>query len=812
MTSAIWSLPKLEELLNNSEPSVQEWAAAKLFSLYPEEGEKRLPWLLADERPAIVMQSLNHLGKKPREELVPLLRRLYVAGDGALSARAVTILGDWQIVDGVDWIKERILQKKPLAAEQIIAMIYALGRIPSEEAYNMLKQTEKSIQEKDSNHWQLFYSSLLRHHKIEDVQTLLGVILDKTRREERRREALGLLLGEMDVRLNPSDAFFVNHSALQRYWLERLEAIEAEARGAEYAPQLSALKAFILWLTPDLVLDGLDSLKNLPETTQVLSDYPMGIFHQTLDFLSKETENTEWHYGLVCLAISALMAAIDEKIFPPPPAEAHWKEKAAYLLQNRPPKPEDDPLEAEVIREANQGELIALLSAILRDEPESWGALRAVDILGELKAQETAPDILRALSTAEDDLLPETVQRALPKMGVAIVPLVLPLLDSTNLKVKSTALNMMADLPTQEGVNGLIARFASLYTEYDSFFLETISDIGSADFLKLLEEEYRPGEAEMGKAYVHICRVNGLEPPLLHEIERVVKRADAMVEEQRRILSGDIGHWPTTVQLELACKECGKKYSYEIREVHLHPHAQAVGEPEADMTPYKQGLVIADDVRCKNCGAFNRVELTAKTMAQLTAESVKIIAFRRSGVEVPSTYPVKHVQVGEREGEPLTLADVEREHLNAVELAPGKPGVQVALGKFYEYVKEFPGARQAYLRALDSDARALEAMAGLARLAHAEGDLEKAVEWIEDCYENLESGKLYVAKDASEFKKAVREKRREYARESGVKLEDKPVKIRFSMDEPDYPKNRPCPCGSGKKYKLCCMKAQGSSE
>ena len=51
----------------------------------------------------------------------------------------------------------------------------------------------------------------------------------------------------------------------------------------------------------------------------------------------------------------------------------------------------------------------------------------------------------------------------------------------------------------------------------------------------------------------------------------------------------------------------------------------------------------------------------------------------------------------------------------------------------------------------------------------------------------------------------VRQKRREFAQEIGTKPEDKPVEIRFRLDVTDYPKNKPCPCGSGKKYKLCCM-------
>jgi uncharacterized protein YecA (UPF0149 family) len=162
--------------------------------------------------------------------------------------------------------------------------------------------------------------------------------------------------------------------------------------------------------------------------------------------------------------------------------------------------------------------------------------------------------------------------------------------------------------------------------------------------------------------------------------------------------------------------------------------------------------------------------------------------------------------MGEKEGKPLTLLDVEKEHLAGIENFPAKPAVHLAAGKFYEYVKHYPAARKAYLQAVDLDARALEAMAGLARLDHAEGRMGDALNWIESCYEQLDRGNLYLAEDAATFKKAVREKRREFAREAGAKPEEKPVEIRFRAETSDYPKNKPCPCGSGKKYKLCCMK------
>jgi hypothetical protein len=130
------------------------------------------------------------------------------------------------------------------------------------------------------------------------------------------------------------------------------------------------------------------------------------------------------------------------------------------------------------------------------------------------------------------------------------------------------------------------------------------------------------------------------------------------------------------------------------------------------------------------------------------------------------------------------------------------------MGKFYEYVKQDGKGRKAYLRALDLDARCLEALAGLARIDHAAGHLKEALEWIESCYDQLDTGRFYLVKDQAEFKKACRDARHQYARESGVKPKEAPVAIRYHLETSDHPKNRPCPCGSGKKYKLCCMNRQ----
>jgi len=111
--------------------------------------------------------------------------------------------------------------------------------------------------------------------------------------------------------------------------------------------------------------------------------------------------------------------------------------------------------------------------------------------------------------------------------------------------------------------------------------------------------------------------------------------------------------------------------------------------------------------------------------------------------------------------------------------------------------------------ALDLDKAALEAMAGLARLAEIETHYREAYEWCQRCLENLTTGHVYLVESFDDFKKALRDKRHEYARRAGIKPEPEPVPIRFRIEAAGYAKNRPCPCGSGKKYKLCCMGKDG---
>jgi hypothetical protein len=404
-------------------------------------------------------------------------------------------------------------------------------------------------------------------------------------------------------------------------------------------------------------------------------------------------------------------------------------------------------------------------------------------------------------------------ERALKKLTEAGADAVLPLLDSSSREEKGMALRVLSGYPTEAGVDFILKRFEKLLEDESTFLLNAVKEMSAEPFLALMEKEYRAGEWRIAEVLLHLCRVHQRPLEALKEVEREVVDHQRFLQQQESMLTRGFRDWPDKIDLDLKCRQCGRRYSYAVKEIHLHPHRKEEVEGDSfEGMPYQYGAVICSDLRCKNCETLNDFALTPEAIGQITTESLKLLALHRSKVAPPPFYPVKQVETADKEGKTMTLVELERENVDASLRNASQPQAHLLLGKFYEYVKVFPKASRAFLKAMDLDSRSLEAMAGLARLDQVEGKIEEAYEWIERCYQDLSSGHLYVTQDSREFKKAVREKRREFARILGRHPEEESVTLRFQVETTDYPKNRPCPCGSGKKYKMCCMPGSQSDE
>jgi hypothetical protein len=798
MSGYIWSLAQLQEWAVHPETAMQEWAIRKWFLLYPDSARLQLPQFLGDSRPAVVGDALLHLGLGPKPELVPLLKDVYLQGPPDLSSHAIEILGDWQIEEAISWMKQRILDGNRLQVSQVGSMIRALGQIPTEEARDLLKSTESSVNDSESRHWSAFYVALLNHRRAEDVDTVLSCLVESSR-ERRRLEAYGVLLSLIDLRLNPTEAYYGGGS-VQKHVLRRLDEL---AGGLSIAQAAALREAGARGWTDSGVEERLAALFALGQLLDDWRDRLEGFFHyqlaaKTTALLKVSDAEGDLYHPLLFLAWMALLAAVGTAGMGVEEGSGSWQKTLDHFLRDEPPQPMDMALVEPMLTAADRSILIRTLQSVLTAEPESWRAVKAILLLGELKGVEALPELIRRMGNGQDQYGQEAIHAALCKMGEPAVEALLPLVGNADQNTRQLVWEVLSSLPTQEGVQALATHVAEAYQENPERTLDRIRVSGAKEFLQFVENEYRPGELDLGRSLIFLGRLHGIQSDRLAEVERDVKRLEGQVLDQLE--------WPRTISLELTCTQCRKRYHYEVREIHLHPPADSDDRPgDDDFAPFHHGFVLRDDIRCKHCATTNAMELTPASRDRLAAEFIRILAHVKAGTKIPASYPIALTNWSDDQHKQTSLRQIEREHLKAIDEHPSKPAAHLGVGKFYEYVKQDGRARKAYLRALDLDTHCLEALAGLARIDHAAGRLKEALEWIESCYDQLETGRFYLVQDQAEFKKACRDARHQYARECGVKPKEAPVTIRYRLETSDHPKNRPCPCGSGKKYKLCCM-------
>ncbi|MHC1741876.1 MAG: SEC-C metal-binding domain-containing protein [Syntrophobacteraceae bacterium] len=807
----IWSEAQLSELLESPNPDIQEWAVARLYGLYPDSAESRTASLLQSGSETIVLTTLRQLDKRVRPECIPLLKRIYAEGGPEVRTLALHVLSNWRVEEAIEWVRDKVFSGARFSSEEIAAMIRMLGLIPGEKSYDLLKGTEGAVQKERSWKWQVFYAAILRHGKSEDLGTLIAFLMNQEEPDEHRMAAVGLLLERVDPTLNPTDVYYGNHPAVRTHLLGRLEYLDActkgTARPASQNPVFLELAKAIGVLRTDGSDDTVALLVSISATHAMEVGFLAELSSRSIEAIQSGSTPPETVFCLCTVAISALIQDLFERLMTAPGPDAPWERQLDYVLQYPREWETADPEWRGVFESSPREALIARLAESVATDLASWKSLHAVEMLGELKAAEAAPAIVKAMEKDPGEYGRETASAALSKMGVPILPELLPLLDSADASLRETAMGLLCRFPTPEVVSAVSSRMATLLEQHRVPTLAACEALGAQELLSVLEPEYRPGEWDLARTCTIIAHLHGLKPSLLAEMERDLKEG-----EHYRRASRTPGEIPSKLRLELLCNECGKRYHYLVNEVHLHPPGskdeQKESETEQDMIPYRQGIVIADDIHCKNCQTLNDFSLTPTAMAQLSSHGMMMQTMSRLGLEIPGHNPLQIVRLPDKQGRERSLIEIEQEHSETVGRHPRRPESHLAMGKFYEYVKRHPEAKEAYFLAVDMEPKALEAMAGLARLYHAEGKLADAFSWIDQCYKELPKGRIFLAEDPSEFKSAVREKRREYGRDAGIRPDEDAVDIRFHVETSDYPKNRPCPCGSGKKYKVCCMKSE----
>ena len=449
----------------------------------------------------------------------------------------------------------------------------------------------------------------------------------------------------------------------------------------------------------------------------------------------------------------------------------------------------------------------ACLQAI---EGQSLQATTAVDLLGAWHSAAGATTLAHLLGDREAADLAEAAGDALAEIGEAAVDPVVERLGSAEDPVLlEDCLEISALLPSRRVVEAICRRFEELFIHAPEPLLRTVEVLGAREFLAPLGRELREGEVAAERALAFLCQLHEIPDPRLGDIRRrLAARAEREIEAAQ-----DSGQaLDASLELPLQCNGCRRTYTYVVREVCVDPEAQ---EAEG-FQPF-----IKDKILCKGCGRENDYTLPQKAQLLLMSELTLLTErSEREGIEIFQQSPFRFVRMGLSDGRRLHPRDARQDYEARLARRPDDPDLLIGYANVLRVLGEVENAETALRRALDRDPAAADAYATLGQFAEERGDLAAAEELYRQVVALGRKARFYRVKNRGEFLGWAEEA---LVRVQGVRAAHmpEPVSAQARLEAltaqdrgaAKVGRNDPCPCGSGKKYKKCCLsKAEGASE
>ncbi len=428
-------------------------------------------------------------------------------------------------------------------------------------------------------------------------------------------------------------------------------------------------------------------------------------------------------------------------------------------------------------------------------ERRSLQAPVAARLLAARRSEAAVPMLVGVLGAREGDALAAAAVEVLVAIGEAALDAVLVRLDSAEDPVLlQECFAVCTRLPSRRAVEAICRRFEDLFILAPESLMNTIHAIGAREFLEPLGRELREGEAQAERTFALLCALHGVDDPRLPAIrEREAERLRRLTQPP-----GDRG-----LDLALQCNGCRRTYTYPVRAIFVDPE-----------TPKEEGVqpFIRDRIRCKGCGREDDYTLAPRGQFTVRAQLAALLNQIKQFGPVPEEGPLYLRPMALPGGRRMNPREARRDYEERLTRRPDDPGLHIAYGDALQFLGELEKAEGAYRRALELDPQAIEASAGLAQVAAERGDMATARSAYRAALALGGAARVYNVADRQEFLKGLEQALRDIQGRLAIRAPD-PAAARASLDGraghdrpgPRVSRNAPCPCGSGKKYKKCCL-------
>ena len=438
----------------------------------------------------------------------------------------------------------------------------------------------------------------------------------------------------------------------------------------------------------------------------------------------------------------------------------------------------------------------AAIAAVLVDrlerEKATYGGVTLARVMGSLGWEAFVPSLIDAMNDASGDLLCEAARDALAVIGEPARDRLIALWDQLDGTQRIYGLSVIAAVGGDPVASFALDPRHNLLQEDAESWCRLAVAAPDPRVVARLEQQLPRQQDLLDEAFYVLVRLLDLTHPQLAAVgERIRQRRD---DQQARTAAFAQGEWfQDTLNLALRCPECGGINHYVVRRVAIDP-ADPSGQP-----------LLAQDLACASCTRWTDLAFTAEAKLVVTAELVAMAANSDGGLAGKGkvlTRPLVPLK-----GRPCPVGEVIAQCRAAVAEEPASIGDWVRLAYCYQQVLTRPRFGVQYSnRALSLEAHAVEAVILKADVLTIEGKDAQAFALLDQALAAKDHWRFFLpdvssrAGIAAQFANFYNTLLRRLGRTDRASLH-----ATFLGPDKKVGRNDPCPCGSGKKYKKCCL-------
>ena len=811
MTALLWSFEELARLCGHQDRRVKGWAAGRMRCLYPKEAGPLMVGLLNDRNGLVAVQAAAYFCDDPDRNFADALLAAFRKSSGIAAKRlgyALALMKDGRLLDAVRDKHARIPGADPADFAGVLMNVALLGTDESQQyVEDALRHLDSFGDFKEMAAGAFFNANieagtdigkllLFAYHSGAGgyVPALLAEIVNRAGAwcpvdvltgKSGKGKASKVLAGEVEASLALLAGTGCEHAGnaiekllKKRRFDEILEEAEKTALAIQQAKRLERGEdAYLRWQAgrdvPFFHCAALAALKaTAAEAPAAQRETVAGIAVIVLAFLAESR-------SLIALNPETLDADAAIRLF----------------FEDRPDAPQDDAIMDLLAKGADVKSLVCEAVRRVGQFPFAQANGRLILFAGRFIDEGLARDLLAV--DFDGNGFEDDVAEAVGGLRLLSIPLLRPFFEKNDPAGIPLALRVLENLPTEEAVDLILAHWSLLWGEYREWLLDAVACIGDKRFIPALKIELREGEQAEGEAFRLLCLINGVTDPELGRIKREME----LREEREKRLRGamekeDMGAFlREPLEIPLKCRSCRNVYHYTVGKVFVAVETK--------------DTVIEDHIVCKKCGALDHYEIADEGMFAVTARLALNLDHEtaKEDRDEMTVVPMRSISAF---GKEIPLQDLVDKYEKKLRKNPESPELLIGFANALRQMKRREDSVPFYERAIRNDPLAVEGYVSLGEYALHKGDLETAFSHYSKAAEIMDRGHYYrVSADLDQFKEGLLDMLMMVAERLGRRLPDtgdpRPGGEAPLPARRDVGRNHPCPCGSGKKYKKCCL-------